>query len=90
MSWWIVKFVRRNLIYIVYLQQQRLLLKLKKPKNDKQVQWDSKTVDNEHMDKKKSKCKINIIYNIVINSRLADWSGASKPWHLVIKNKNPI
>ncbi|XP_048588107.1 E3 ubiquitin-protein ligase PPP1R11 isoform X2 [Nematostella vectensis] len=36
--------------------QQRLHLKLKKPKNDKKVQWNQETVDNEHMGKKKSKC----------------------------------
>ncbi|XP_064615924.1 E3 ubiquitin-protein ligase PPP1R11-like isoform X2 [Liolophura sinensis] len=34
----------------------RLVLKLKKPKNDKKVQWSNDTVDNEHMNKKKSKC----------------------------------
>ena len=32
-------------------------LKLKKPKNDKKVKWEEGTVDNEFMDKKKSKCK---------------------------------
>lgn len=32
-------------------------LKLKKPKNNhKQVSWDAHTVDNEHLNKKKSKC----------------------------------
>lgn len=32
-------------------------LKLKKPKNNrKQVSWDAETVDNEHLNKKKSKC----------------------------------
>ncbi|XP_077986634.1 E3 ubiquitin-protein ligase PPP1R11-like [Glandiceps talaboti] len=31
-------------------------LKLKKPKSDKKVKWDEDTVDNEHMNKKKSKC----------------------------------
>ncbi|XP_075212395.1 E3 ubiquitin-protein ligase PPP1R11 isoform X2 [Lycorma delicatula] len=31
-------------------------VKLKKPKTDKQVQWGEGTVDNEHMNKKKSKC----------------------------------
>jgi len=33
-----------------------VVLKLKKPDTDKKVQWDQKTVDNEHMNKKKSKC----------------------------------
>ena len=33
-----------------------MVLKLKKPKNDKKVKWDEGTVDNEHMNKKKSKC----------------------------------
>ncbi|CAH3105013.1 unnamed protein product [Porites lobata] len=36
--------------------QQRLLLKLKKPKLDKKVQWDESAVDNEFMGKKISKC----------------------------------
>jgi len=32
-------------------------LKLKKPKKShKQVSWDAQTVDNEHLNKKKSKC----------------------------------
>ena len=32
-------------------------LKLKKPKSDKKVKWSKETVDNENMNKKKSKCK---------------------------------
>lgn len=36
--------------------QQRLLLRLKKPKTDKKVQWDETAVDNEFMGKKTSKC----------------------------------
>ncbi|XP_046398416.1 type 1 phosphatases regulator ypi1-like isoform X2 [Ischnura elegans] len=31
-------------------------LKLRKPESKKKVQWESGTVDNEHMNKKKSKC----------------------------------
>lgn len=31
-------------------------MKLKKPKPDRKVQWSTETVDNEHMNKKKSKC----------------------------------
>ncbi|OXA38914.1 E3 ubiquitin-protein ligase PPP1R11 [Folsomia candida] len=31
-------------------------LVLKKPKNSKKVNWTTETVDNEHMDKRKSKC----------------------------------
>ncbi|KAL3282764.1 hypothetical protein HHI36_005931 [Cryptolaemus montrouzieri] len=31
-------------------------LRLKKPSTDKKVQWSTETVDNEHMNKKKSKC----------------------------------
>ncbi|XP_041368063.1 E3 ubiquitin-protein ligase PPP1R11-like [Gigantopelta aegis] len=34
----------------------RLRLTLTKPKNNKKVKWTTETVDNEHMDKKKSKC----------------------------------
>ncbi|EAT40594.1 AAEL007679-PA [Aedes aegypti] len=33
-----------------------LRLRLKKPRTDKKVQWTNGTVDNEHMNKKKSKC----------------------------------
>ncbi|KAL4219669.1 hypothetical protein ACF0H5_022241 [Mactra antiquata] len=33
-----------------------LKLKLRKPKNDKKVKWTNETVDNEHLNKKKSKC----------------------------------
>lgn len=33
-----------------------LVLRLHKPKSDKKVQWTAKTVDNEHMGRKKSKC----------------------------------
>ncbi|XP_063702085.1 E3 ubiquitin-protein ligase PPP1R11 [Culicoides brevitarsis] len=33
-----------------------LRLRLQKPKNDKKVQWTTETVDNEDMNKKKSKC----------------------------------
>ncbi|XP_045200279.2 E3 ubiquitin-protein ligase PPP1R11-like [Mercenaria mercenaria] len=33
-----------------------LQLKLRKPKNDKKVKWTNETVDNEHLNKKKSKC----------------------------------
>lgn len=36
---------------------QAVHLKLRKPKNShKQVSWDAHTVDNEHLNKKKSKC----------------------------------
>ncbi|KAI1287630.1 E3 ubiquitin-protein ligase PPP1R11 [Halotydeus destructor] len=31
-------------------------LKLRKPKPDKKVQWTEATVDNEHLNRKKSKC----------------------------------
>ncbi|XP_053996737.1 E3 ubiquitin-protein ligase PPP1R11-like isoform X5 [Hylaeus anthracinus] len=39
-------------------------LRLRKPKPNKKVQWTQGTVDNEHMNKKKSKCKLsfNITY----------------------------
>ncbi|XP_054284953.1 E3 ubiquitin-protein ligase PPP1R11 [Macrosteles quadrilineatus] len=33
-----------------------LRLRLKKPKSKKQVKWGEDTVDNEHLNKKKSKC----------------------------------
>ena len=36
-----------------------MVLKLRKPKPKKKVEWDSSAVDNENMGKKKSKCKAN-------------------------------
>lgn len=33
-----------------------LKLKLKKPRPSRRVQWSEETIDNEHMNKKKSKC----------------------------------
>uniref|UniRef100_A0A1A9WUC3 E3 ubiquitin-protein ligase PPP1R11 n=1 Tax=Glossina brevipalpis TaxID=37001 RepID=A0A1A9WUC3_9MUSC len=36
--------------------QPVLRLRLQKPKNDKKVAWHEGTVDNEHLNKKKSKC----------------------------------
>lgn len=36
--------------------QPNMILKLHKPKSKKKVAWSSDTVDNEHMNKKKSKC----------------------------------
>lgn len=56
-------------INCVYLQAQpspRLHLKLHRPKNDKKVKWTTETVDNEHMNKKKSKCKLRI-FDLKIN-----------------------
>ncbi|CAB3988524.1 phosphatase 1 regulatory subunit 11 [Paramuricea clavata] len=37
-------------------EPQSVVLKLRKPKNQKKVQWDADTVDNESMGKKSSKC----------------------------------
>ncbi|CAG0913581.1 unnamed protein product [Notodromas monacha] len=42
------------------MQQSPVLrLRLHKPKTRKKVCWTTETVDNEHMDKKKSKCKFS-------------------------------
>ena len=38
------------------LQDGSLVLKLRKPKSDKKVQWQEGVVDNEFMGKKSSKC----------------------------------
>ena len=38
-------------------QNQSVRLVLKKPKNSRKVNWTNETVDNEHMNKRKSKCK---------------------------------
>ncbi|XP_023012351.1 E3 ubiquitin-protein ligase PPP1R11 [Leptinotarsa decemlineata] len=37
-------------------QVPRVTLKLRKPRTDRKVQWSTETVDNENMNKKKSKC----------------------------------
>lgn len=39
-----------------FQEQPTLRLRCHKPKTHKKVQWTETTVDNEHMDKKKSKC----------------------------------
>ena len=39
-------------------QSPGVVLKLRKPDNAKKVKWEEGTVDNEHLDKKKSKCKL--------------------------------
>ncbi|KAK2159071.1 hypothetical protein LSH36_159g06030 [Paralvinella palmiformis] len=38
------------------VRSPRIVLKLHKPKSEKQVKWKQDTVDNENMNKKKSKC----------------------------------
>lgn len=51
------------IIFIVLLFQSptppTLRLKCRKPKSDKKVKWNEGTVDNENMNKKKSKCKLS-------------------------------
>lgn len=42
--------------FITPFQPPVLRLRLQKPRSDKKVQWTNGTVDNEHMNKKKSKC----------------------------------
>lgn len=46
-------------LYILLLFQEvpRVTLKLRKPRTDRKVKWSTETVDNENMNKKKSKCK---------------------------------
>ena len=34
-------------------------MRLHKPKSEKKVKWDEAVVDNEHMNKKKSKCELH-------------------------------
>lgn len=40
-----------------------LRLRLQKPKSNKKVVWSTDTIDNEHMNKKKSKCMFQLIIN---------------------------
>ena len=44
--------------FILQDGRQRVVLKLKKPEDKRKVKWEEGTVDNEHMNKKKSKCKL--------------------------------
>ena len=46
-----------NLIISFHTFQPTVTLKLRKPKTNKKVAWKTGVVDNEHMGKKKSKCK---------------------------------
>lgn len=51
-------FCIQNFLHSLFSFQDppTLKLRLHKPKSHKKVQWTETTVDNEHMDKKKSKC----------------------------------
>lgn len=42
--------------FVLFQETPTLKLRCHKPKTEKKVQWTEKTVDNEHMGKKKSKC----------------------------------
>lgn len=42
---------------ITFQDVHTVRLRLRKPDSKKKVQWQSGTVDNEHMNKKKSKCE---------------------------------
>lgn len=45
------------IIAVVFLQEAPVLrLNLRRTSGDKKVSWNSNTIDNEHMNKKKSKC----------------------------------
>lgn len=43
-------------LFVCFQEAPTLRLRLHKPKGQKKVKWTETTVDNEHMDKKKSKC----------------------------------
>jgi protein phosphatase 1 regulatory subunit 11 len=51
-----IKNIEKIKIHI-FQRSPAVKLKLKKPKNDRKVKWTEGTVDNEHLDKKKSKCQ---------------------------------
>jgi hypothetical protein len=42
---------------IFFFQESTVVLTLKKPQTSKKVGWSQDTVDNEHLGRKKSKCK---------------------------------
>lgn len=47
------------------LTLQSLVVTLHKPATDKAVHWDEGVIDNEHLGKKTSKCKLN--HNSIIS-----------------------
>lgn len=55
-------------------------LKLRKPESKKKVQWQSGTVDNENMNKKKSKCE-HLLYIFVLNYMSSCVCSVVKPFH---------
>ena len=57
-----VLYIHINCVYLQAQPSPTLHLKLRRPKNDKKVKWTTETVDNEHMNKKKSKCKSNVVF----------------------------
>lgn len=46
-----------NYFFLFFQDVATVRLKLRKPKSRKKVNWTEETVDNENMDKKKSKCE---------------------------------
>ena len=54
----------KTLLYLIQEKNPEVKLKLKKPKNDKKLKWTQDTIDNEHMNKKKSKCNFPRFNNI--------------------------
>lgn len=54
-------------LYTFFIQSAPVLrLKLRKPSTEKKVSWNTNTVDNENMGKKKSKCKRFIEFSVNI------------------------
>ena len=47
---------------------QANVLKLRKPQCDKQIKWEDGTIDNEHMNKKKSKSSYLFAYYILLKT----------------------
>lgn len=57
-------------MFLFFQDVPTVRLCLRKPRSNKKVQWTQGTVDNEHMNKKKSKCKylFHSIYHNVQNT----------------------
>ncbi len=55
-----ISFITLWFFFLFQSPTPTLRLKCKKPKSEKNVKWNEGIVDNENMNKKKSKCKLNV------------------------------
>jgi len=59
-------YIIENFTFFFFQDVPTVRLRLRMPKSNKKVQWTQGTVDNENLNKKKSKCKyLLFLYNLL-------------------------